>query len=451
MTIRISRVLHAGYVFECDGTQIFFDPIFENPFSVNCYAFPEVEFKYDEIENLKPSAVFISHYHDDHFSFDSLKLLNRDTPIYIYCIFEELVQMIRELGFQKVHPLSLNQPIALAPFEIIPLKALDANVDSIFHIKVKKLNILNVVDSWIDPVTFAQLKKTAPWDLVLWPFQTMGEIEVLSPTRAQPASLELPVEWTEQILELNPRYIVPSSCQFIFESWSWYNQLYFPISYKSFQQQIGKILPDTKVLRLDPGASIELGNSDAKASASLSWVQRTSHDLVDYEYNPQIRPPSTASISQNFPELSKEKIERVHRFCLEEIIKMHARLEEPQDKYFQKPRSWKLSIYDHLGQAKSFFYKIDGEHLELDAESGKVISWLTEIPLFKFYAALENGEQLNSLYVRINDMNFGEKLEKELKDADIMEDPLIRCLFNGVVGGYQTAQLERIKNRTTAL
>ena len=36
--LTISRILHAGYVFECDGSRIAFDTIFENPFSRNCHA-----------------------------------------------------------------------------------------------------------------------------------------------------------------------------------------------------------------------------------------------------------------------------------------------------------------------------------------------------------------------------------------------------------------------------
>ena len=99
MTLKISRILHAGYVFECNDTLIAFDPIFENPFSRNCYAFPDVRFDHDQIRNLKFAAVFISHFHDDHCSLESLDFLDRMTPIYIYCLFDELFSMVRELGF----------------------------------------------------------------------------------------------------------------------------------------------------------------------------------------------------------------------------------------------------------------------------------------------------------------------------------------------------------------
>jgi hypothetical protein len=56
--------------------------------------------------------------------------------------------------------------------------------------------------------------------------------------------------------------------------------------------------------------------------------------------------------------------------------------------------------------------------------------WTTEVPIAKLYAALELGESLTSMYVRINGSQFEE----------IVDDPLIRCLFNGSLGSYQKAQ-----------
>ena len=146
----ISRILHARYLFQSNETQIIFDPIFENPFSRNCYSFPEIEFNYDEIQKLNLDAIFISHFHDDHCSFESLNLLDRNIPIYIFCIFPEMIDWLNQLGFHRVYPLKLNKSVYINDFEIITRRALDESVDSIFQIKGDGLNILNVVDSWID-------------------------------------------------------------------------------------------------------------------------------------------------------------------------------------------------------------------------------------------------------------------------------------------------------------
>ena len=127
--LTISRVLHAGYLFSNQKTQILFDPIFENPFSQNCFAFPAVQFDVEAIKKLKLSAVFISHYHDDHCSMESLNLIDKSTPVFIFCLDPEMVTLIKSLGFKNVSQLELNTSVVIGSFEIIPRRALDADVD----------------------------------------------------------------------------------------------------------------------------------------------------------------------------------------------------------------------------------------------------------------------------------------------------------------------------------
>jgi hypothetical protein len=441
MSLKISRILHAGYVFESGGIQIAFDPIFENPFSQNCYAYPNVQFDREQIKKINFAAVFISHFHDDHCSLESLDLLNRETPIYIYCHFDELFSMIRELGFVNVNRLGLNVPIKVGPIEIIPLRALDIEVDSMFHIKVGKLNILNVVDSWLDPSSLDELVQFAPWDMLLWPFQTMREIEVLAPRRASKQSKGIPHEWLEQIKILNPRFVVPSSCQFIQESWSWYNHALFPISYRQFQNEVEAMLPLSQVVRMNPSVSLTLDSENIEASDPLRWVQPIGDQNVDYQFNKQIEPQPTAEISKYFAKLSDEKAKRVYEYCLHGLIEKYKSLPPPQDPYFEKIRYWRLSIFDHNGEAKNFDYQIFGDKIEILQHSCQDLSWTTELPISKFYSALENGEALTSMYVRINDNVFTPDIEKEIADADVVEDPLVRCLFTREFGAYQKAQL----------
>ena len=56
--LTISRILHAGYVFACEDTRIAFDTIFENPFSRNCHAFPDVRFDEAAIRRERFAAVW---------------------------------------------------------------------------------------------------------------------------------------------------------------------------------------------------------------------------------------------------------------------------------------------------------------------------------------------------------------------------------------------------------
>ena len=444
--MKISRILHAGYLFEAEGTQIVFDPIFENPFSRNCHAFPDVRFDADQIRKLDVAAVFISHFHDDHCSLESLDLLDRGMPVYIYCLFEELFAMVRELGFRHVHPLTINQPVQVGPFEVIPREALDADVDSMFHVSAGGVNVLNVVDAWIDPDALALLAGFAPWDMVLWPFQTMRELDVLSPSRATAAPATLPADWIEQLQVLAPRYVVPSSCQFVQEPWSWYNHAFFPITYRKFQREIEAALPATRVLRLNPSVSVTLTRETLAPAAPLPWVIPVGEQDVDYDYRPGLPPMPTAGIAGRFAPLTAQQAATVDAFCRAGLLEKYREMELPPDSYFEQARTWRLSVYDHAGAASVFDYRVEGDTIVLlDGEAG-ALSWTTEIPAAKVYAALELGESLTSMYMRINDAAFDARTEADLLDADIVDDPLIRCLFNDAAfGAYQAAQLRRLK------
>lgn len=456
MSLKISRILHAGYVFECDQVQIAFDPIFENPFSRNCYAFPPVQFDQQQIKNLQFSAIFISHFHDDHCSLESLNLLDRKTPIYMYCLHEEIFSMLKELGFFKVFSLQIDSAVNVGPFEITSRRALDADVDSLFQIKAAGLNILNVVDSWVDFPTMDLLKKNKPWDMILWPFQSMREIEVLSPSRHLGEPAEIPPELMAQIKELNPKYIVPSSCQFQQEDWSWYNQFLFPISYKKFQQEIEKILPLSHVVRLNPGKSVVLDKSSIQASENLSWIVPVGEQDVDYDYQPNLQAPATCEVAKKIAALTAEQTQFVYDYCEKGLLERYKKLNEPAGTderddlaepiggYFNKPRIWQLSVFDHLGEEKKFYYKLNRGQFELTKDT-VARAWLTEVPIAKLYAALTSGESLTSMYIRINDTTFDHSIEKEIQSADTLEDPLVRCLFTGVFGSYQAAQLQKLK------
>lgn len=442
--LRVSRILHAGYVFECDGTRVVFDPIFENPFSGNCHAFPAVHFDVEQIRAQRFDAVFLSHFHEDHFSLASLDLIDRRTPIYFYCAHDELFALVRELGFERVEALAVDRLVSVGPVDIIPRRALDSDVDSLFQIRAAGLNVLNVVDALIDDETIEQLVGEGKWDVILWPFQTLLETDVLAPSRAGPASTSLPPEWIEQLARLRPRFVVPSSCQFRQEPWSWYNQAMYPITYRQFAGELERALPETRVVRMNPSVSLELSGDAFRSIASLPWVQPVGDQGIDYEYDPNWPRPSTAEIAQHFPALAVEQKEAVREFCRHELPRRYRELGPPPGAFFQKARAWDLVLYDAFGTAEVFRYLVDEDVLAA-AEENRPAEWRTEIPIYKLHAAASGGEGLTSLYVRVNDFIFPPKLEQAVAETDVLEDPLIRCLSLGAVGEFQRAQLRRLR------
>lgn len=437
MSLKISRILHAGYIFTKDQTNIVFDPIFENPFSFNCYAFPEVEFDLESLKKLKFDAVFISHYHDDHFSLESLNFFDRMTPIFIYCIHEELISLLKDFGFSNVIQLEINQTVVIDKFRVTPRLALDPDVDSLFQIQVDDLNILNVVDSWIDPYTLNQLEKMKPWHLVLWPFQTMLEFGVLAPDRYKNVDYEWPCEWIEQLTRLQPQSIVPSSCQFKMEKWSWYNEFYFPMSYKKFKTQINQALPLAQIIQMSPSDVFAWQNKKFEKVDSIPWVQLKGDQTEDYVFNPHIEPMSTAQISQKLDDINFDQKEKVLRFCTNNLPKIFNQLNQSQDPYFHNKLYWLLNLWDKSGHSYEFYYLLENQKLSNLSTRPNEISWTTEIPIQKLFSAIENGEALNSLYIRINNSQFD----------SLIEDPLIRTLYHDNVGSYQKAQLRKLSQK----
>jgi len=444
--LTISRILHAGYVFECEGSRIAFDTIFENPFSRNCHAFPDLRFDLDAIRRQRFDAVFISHFHDDHCSLESLDLLHRATPLYIYCVFDELFDMVRQLGFTQVHALALDRAIEVGPFSVTPREAMDAEVDSMFQVRAAGINVLNVVDSWIDDDTLATLVQQGPWDMVLWPFQTMRELEVLAPSRHAAAPPGLPDDWIAQLQALQPRFVVPSSCQFLQEPWSWYNRAFFPISYAQFGREVGAALPAARIVRLDPGVSVRLDAAGLHEAPPLAWVIPVGEQDVDYVYEGNAAPPPTADIARQFAPLTPAQQARVLDYCRLGLPGKYGEV-EAGSAYFDQPRLWRLSVHDHAGGVTQFTYRLDDAGAVVVDENAGALGWATAIPAAKLYAALELGESLTSMYMRINDTVFDAATERALQDVDVVDDPLIRCLFSDTFGAYQAAQLRRLLAR----
>ena len=146
-------------------------------------------------------------------------------------------------------------------------------------------------------------------------------------------------------------------------------------------------------------------------------------------------PPPTAQIAQHFAALTPEQSALALEFCRTGLLEKYREMELPEESYFAAPCGWQLRVLDHTGRVEQFRYRIHADQIERD-DSIATPQWQTEIPLAKLYAGLALGESLTSMYVRISGAPA---------DADIVDDPLIRCLFNDAFAAYQAAQLKRLQ------
>lgn len=459
MEISVTKIIHAGYVFSSSAARVAFDPIFESPFSYNCFSFPPVSFDREKLQQEKFDAVFISHIHDDHFSMASLNLLSRDTPIYLYSTVSEAFDLLKQLGFQSIYSITHYVPIQIGDLAIEALPALDRDTDCLFKISNSYFKILNVVDSWIDPWTFSKYIKNTHWDLVLWPFQTMRELESLNPNQHPQADQNIPKELFDQLKELQTHVLIPSACGFQFERGSWLNQFFFPISYKGFIAQAQPILEKTALLRLDPNDEILLEKiSESQSSLEykiqrqkLEWLENLDPTYPDYHYQEHLDIPPLSDFSRSFfvnnhTENSKLVIE-----WLEQLPTLFPGVaiydSENQDRMTLK---WTLTVYN---DGEIFYENTFNENISNMPQ----LPWSTEIILEKLYSALTTGESLTSLYVRINNRTGPANLQfddsycsndcseiLEQSNVDPLQDPLLRLLYGHDPLVYQKGQFKNL-------
>jgi hypothetical protein len=195
-------------------------------------------------------------------------------------------------------------------------------------------------------------------------------------------------------------------------------------------------------VRLDPSVSVRLDAGALQPAPPLDWVIPVGDQDVDYVYEGNAAPPSTADIARRFGPLTPQQQARVMAYCRTGLPEKYGTTEASSD-YFERPRIWQLSVWDHAGQATRFRYRLEDGGAYPD-EGRAPLAWTTEIPAAKLYAALELGESLTSMYMRINDTVFDADVERELAQAEVVDDPLIRCLFGDTFGAYQAAQLRRL-------
>jgi len=105
-----------------------------------------------------------------------------------------------------------------------------------------------------------------------------------------------------------------------------------------------------------------------KDSTELCWIKPIGDQDVDYQYDPDFVPPSTADITKHIMPLESRESDFVTEYCILGLLTTFSSLEPTTEPYFQKSIFWQLRTYDHLGNAEIFNYKISGSKIELVEE-----------------------------------------------------------------------------------
>lgn len=433
MSLVCHRLFHAGYQIQSKNACLLIDPILFNHFSVNLESYPPVIYDYEKLKSIKIDALFISHIHDDHLSLNSLNQLNREIPIYLYSpTHSRLFELIKSLGFLSVHALEVFSTYTIKDLSIQVWPALDNEVDCVLSFHSGETHILNVVDSWLPLGILPQLQKIK-WNLVLWPFQYMRELEVLSPDRFTANISSVLEEHLEQISRLAKQVLVMSSCQFRMIDDSWLNHQYFSISYQSFQQQLNAKYKELRVIQLLPGQGLKFDSSlNCQEVSPLNYV--SSIDLSqsnDYHLVTPFTAPRLSHLSSNLGQLKIEAYDFLLAFTKYSLVNLLASIAAEPDKLFSwADFKWRLIIYDHRGYPEVFHFIRQNNYFKLVSTPFEVVDWETEIAATRFYQALTQGFPLTSLYMQIARNPLSVRAENYLQETcQLLEDPLIQILY----------------------
>lgn len=433
MSLICHRLFHAGYQIKSAEALILIDPLLESQFSVNVESFPLITFDLDQIKLLSIDAIFISHIHDDHLSLTSLNQLNRQISIYLYSpIHSRIFSLIKSLGFINVFPLEVFTSYEVKDIKVQIWPALENDIDCVLSIHSCDTHILNVVDAWLPSGILPQLQRYN-WDLVLWPFQYMRELNVLSPDRFKQCIQSILPEHVEQLTKLQMSYLVMSSCQIKMQGDSWLNQHYFSLSYRQFMDQLQPLLSKTKIIKLNPGQGIGgFGTAEVGSRVALNYLSLLTPDAEsEYFFNPLLVAPSLATLSPGMGQLSiaeKLFLQNFIKYALSNLLNL---LKWDAESLFMAEQfTWQLITYDQRGNATSYYFIRARNEFYLSSSPPTSVDWVTEIAETRGYQALTKGYPLTCLNLQIARAPLSKRGEAYLQEAyQLMEDPLIKVLY----------------------
>ncbi len=161
--MKITYFVNTMFLVEGKHSRILCDPWITtgNLSRSGLYNYPKLKTRREDLPNLKPNFIYISHTHADHFDPDTLDVFDKNMPILVSWYRNNFTEKaVKKLGFKDVrvaeenqfHKLNGNDKCWIEP------SAKYSAVDSIAVFQIDGLNILNANDCGFDLDQCAVLK-----------------------------------------------------------------------------------------------------------------------------------------------------------------------------------------------------------------------------------------------------------------------------------------------------
>lgn len=335
------RLAHAGYFVSSKKTKLLLDPIFFNDWLEFLTLNPRVDFNFSQIKNLKPDAVVISHFHNDHFCLRSLNLVSREALIVYPRGCQTIPYWLKMIGFKNFKELGTGEMFKIGDIEIEATISHISGVHEMgMYIQKGKTKVLNLVDTIVSKEDVKDIvrRKGQPSASFCF-YQPLRETQVLKrnfsasfPRKKYQSLLEIVEEMPESI-------IVPSACSWAYKFEPELNHWMFPVTEEKFCHDVKKRFPHTKPKILAPGEGLIFDNGNLRNIQCLSWVKKQ-------EVSKSKKGPIVMRDHGNI------KIERREEVTLKLISKLL-----PKIKSSKSPQKWNYEFLRPKGN--SFFVQLN--------------------------------------------------------------------------------------------
>ena len=153
--MKITYFVNTMFLLTGKHTKVLCDPwvTSDNKSTSGLYNYPKLNSTKNDVLNLNPDFIYISHTHADHFDPNTLSVFDKDIPILVSWYQHNFTEKaVKKLGFRDVRVSGKDKPIKLNGDDTcwIEPSAIYSAVDSLAVFNIDGLNILNANDCGYD-------------------------------------------------------------------------------------------------------------------------------------------------------------------------------------------------------------------------------------------------------------------------------------------------------------
>jgi len=231
----VQLIGHATVLIKDNDFSLICDPWLKGDFVNNCtvWQFPPREFGIETISKFK--YIYISHDHEDHCNAETLKFINKKTPIFIHKFNENknLIKRLTSMNFTNVteiegwkkYEIDKDTSITIFPSDL-------GYVDSSALIQYKDLNVYHGNDNVLFPETVKKISKLSNIDIAFMPYAGFSGFpscyefsDEIKNKLAEKKKNEKLKSFYDCVEALNPKKVVPAAGDLIIvgENKAWAN------------------------------------------------------------------------------------------------------------------------------------------------------------------------------------------------------------------------------------